>query len=614
MMTTKRCILSMALLLGVLSMTAQPRKAQGLSDNQMLLGYIATDSITVKGAAFGTAGTYPVGAILDAQDLAPYAGCRVVGVRMAAALDLGRARTFIYNITDTAITPVIEQKQRLYEGWNNVFFNGDGYEIKGDEMLFFGFDYTETDAMVAAEEGGLCGYGDDVEGAFYAYADLGSGLNLYSLSNIGCLCVQLIVDVSSLPLKDLDMAAADVGFKYKKAGETIDVMATYRNVGRQGVNSCRLGCRLDEGAPVFFEKKDSVASGRSEVTVFEFPLPADIAVGTHRLSVFVDQVEGQSLPASTAQRDTIVSTFAIYENMLYRSKAYMEIYTDQTSPYVPYLNDAVKLLTKDGNQLAVVNVHRPGTPLSVMAADYLHWLYAYTWPTFTVNRSYFPGEAHIAYDMNDYLPVIGADMTAAILGDMIVQDYASPTFATLALGLTYDETSRQMTIEATGDALPEAEAIYGELALTLMLAEDGVKGAQVVYNERTQRTTTNQNYQHNQVLRHFVTQPIGDAIQVADGKWKTSYSLTLDEGWNAENLTVVGLLTKKVDEVDNGNLRDVDVIDCNTASLSDITGVQTVTARPAEDNSCYSLSGRRIDPKTAKPGIYVRGGKKVIIR
>ena len=150
-------------LTAVVFLTAQ---AQGLSESQRLLGYIKTDSITIKGAAFGTAGTYTIGAVMTPQLLSAYAGCKVVGIRMAAALDLGRSRAFVYQLTDTGLTPVIEQKQRLYAGWNNILFNGEGYEIKGDENLFFGFDYTETAEMITADEGGLCCYGEDQSDAF----------------------------------------------------------------------------------------------------------------------------------------------------------------------------------------------------------------------------------------------------------------------------------------------------------------------------------------------------------------------------------------------------------------------------------------------------------------
>ena len=41
-------------LAAIVSLTAQ---AQGLSENQRLLGYIKTDSITLSGGAFGEPGT-----------------------------------------------------------------------------------------------------------------------------------------------------------------------------------------------------------------------------------------------------------------------------------------------------------------------------------------------------------------------------------------------------------------------------------------------------------------------------------------------------------------------------------------------------------------------------
>ncbi len=581
---------------------------------ERFIGYSQTDSITVSGGAFGVEGTYPIGAVLTPQMLSGYAGCRVVGIRLAVSQNLGRARTFIYSIGNRTLTVEVEQRQRIYEGWNNVYFNGDGYEIKGTETLFFGFDYTETAEMIAADEGALCGYGSDVDGGFYAYYDFGSGQGLYSLSGIGRLCVQLIVDVSSLPSKDLDLTAIDTGFKYKVAGEDIDVMATFMNVGLDSVKGYQLGCLLDEAEPVYVNIPDTIVSGRSGVNVFTFKLPQTMEIGLHHFTVFINAIDGQPLH-DKSRNDTLSVDFAIYENSALRSRAYLEIYTDQTSAYVPYLDKAVQLLVDNSNELAVVNVHRPGTPLSIGDSDYLHELYAYDWPTFTMNRAYFPGEAYVAYDMNDYLPVIGAEMTAAIIGDMVMQDFNSPSFATVDLQLGYNKATRRLTVKATGDMLPEAKAIYGDLALTLMLTEDGVKDSQAQYNEITQRTTNNSKYVHNQVLRCYLTAPIGDGIESVDDRYSASYETTLDENWNAEKMTVVALLTKKVDAVTEENLMEVDVINCNSMALSEVNnlGVKSVEAEQGTGSrDCYLLDGRRIDSTCLKSGIYVQNGKKIL--
>ena len=597
----RRLYFIILLLAGFLTAQAQ------LAKNQRLLGYTLTDDIDVSGGAFGYAGTYTIGAVLTPQMLSPYEGCRVVGLRLAAALPLGRTRTFIYTVENSDLQPVIEQRQRIYEGWNTVMFNGDGYEIKGGEMLFFGFDYTETDEMVQADEGGLCGVGEDTDGAFYAYGNFGSGVGLYSLSGLGCLCVQLIVDVSSLPGFDLDMTYLDTGFKHKQPGEIIEAYTTCRNTGTDTIFSYRLGYQLDSQEPVFATFTDTILSGRQAVWQFRCSLPSDIAIGMHQLSVFASEAGGQPLP-ERSKNDTLTAQFAVYRESMERQQAYLEIYTDQTSAYVPWLDDAVDLLAGKFDRMAVVNVHRPGTPLALTEAAYLHQLYAYDWPTFTVNRSYFPGEAYIAYDMNDFLPVIPAEMSAGILGDVVMQDAASPAFASVQLQASYDAATRQLTISSEGEALPEATAIYGDLALTLLLTEDGVVSRQAQYNAATQRTTNNQNYVHDYVLRGFMTSPTGDAIQVEDGRFSATHTTTLDAAWKPERMRVVALLTKKADQVTDDNVLDMDVLNANSLSLAQEllavrTPIQDVRGVPA---GYYTLDGKPLGTAKPRPGIYLR--------
>ena len=588
--------------------------AQGLSENQRLLGYIKTDSITVSGGAFGTAGTYPVGAVMTPQTLSSYAGCKIVGIRMAAALDLGRTSTFVCQVNSNKMDTLCIQKQRLYAGWNNIFFNNGGYEIKGNETLFFGFDYTETPEMIAADQGGLCGFGDDMEGALYAYGNFGQGLNLYSLSGLGRLCVQLIVDVSSLPLYDLDITWFDTGFKYKEPGEDIDAMINFSNVGRKAVGRYQLCYQLDDNAPVVSNLTDSLRTGVQSDWKFSLKLPYDIAIGRHTLKVFVGQVEGETL-SEKSKNDMKVVTFGVYRNKLPRDKAYLEIYTDQTSVVTPYLDEMVKLVADNSDALIVANIHKPNTPLALASAAYLHDLYAYTHPAFTINRSYFPGEEHIAYDMNDYLPSVGPEFCAGILSDMLLQDFDSPSFASVDLKLTYDAATRKVGIKATGNMLPEAKAIYGDLALTLMITEDNVKSRQTIVNAITGRMTNNQNYMHDDVVRAYVTSPIGDAITTNDNKYEANYEFTLDGGWNPDNIKVVGLLTKKVDAVTEANLYDLDIINANSAALGTITGIETIQPAVAVKSAgCYTLDGRQVDAKNLKSGLYIINGKKIIVK
>ena len=594
----------------ILSLILLMLSALGLQAQTRYVGYTTDDSISVKGGAFGQAGTYVIGALATPQMLAPYEGCRILGLRVASALPLGRTRTFVYQADGNSLTPVIEQRQRLYEGWNTVLFNGDGYAIGGGESLFFGFDYEETAEMVDAAEGALCGVGDEVDGGFYAYGNFGSGLGLYQLTGIGRLCVQLIVDVSSLPQYDLDLNEMIHGFKYKKAGESIEALCTFTNVGLHTIDHYQLGYQIDDGPATMQDFGEPLAEGRQEAWQFVCTLPADMAVVMHRLRVFVSKVQGEPLP-ERSKNDTLAVSFAVYEQSLQHDKVYLEVYTDQTSPYVPYLNEGLKELKQGAlaDMTAIVNVHRPGTPLAIGEGAYLHELYAYTWPTFTINRAYFPGEPYVAYDMNDYLPIIPPSMTAGIIGDMIGQDYAMPSFADVSLQADYDPADRRLSVTATGRLLPEAEAIYGELALTLLLTEDSVTGRQAVYDAATQHTSTDQNYVHNDVLRAYMTPPTGAMLRTDGATYAATFSTTLDADWAPARMRLTALLTKAADSVSEENLPDVDVINATTLSLGQLPGVLGIAAAPVRQEQpavYFTLDGKpAASPQRLRRGLYV---------
>ncbi len=47
---------------------------------------------------------------------------------------------------------------------------------------------------------------------------------------------------------------------------------------------------------------------------------------------------------------------------------------------------------------------------------------------------------------------------------------------------------------------------------------------------------------------------------------------------------------------------------------SKATGVEAVSVAPMADDTVYDLYGRRVDASRLTPGIYVRGGRKIIVR
>ena len=84
------------ILLAVAALSAAAQESDmGLASNERVIGYTVTNDIDVANGAFGQAGTYSLGAYMYADNLKAYAGCRIVGLRVAVGMDLGRTRMFL---------------------------------------------------------------------------------------------------------------------------------------------------------------------------------------------------------------------------------------------------------------------------------------------------------------------------------------------------------------------------------------------------------------------------------------------------------------------------------------------------------------------------------------
>ena len=601
------------------SQAAPPRKVDGLSATQRAVGYIVgnnPDSITRKGAMVGTAGTYPVGVAIPPAILDNYVGCKVIGIRMAAAQNLGKANTFLYTLANNTLSTPLTKSQRLYEGWNNVFFNGDtSLEIEEGMTLLAGFEYTETEQMLEEESGGLCTVGESAGNDFLIYADLGSGTGWYSISNMGALCVQLIVDVSSLPQKAVEMAYLDTGFRYKKAGEKVEMYVIAANTGREDINGYHIACQIDDGEVVTFDYDETL---REQTMAHQQPilaLPGDIAVGRHTLRVGL-LMEGETAPGSQEACDSAI--FYIYDHYLARQQNYVEQYISQNEYMTSIVNPLMNQVANANKEMALVNVHAPGTPLAIEEAAYLHKLYAYTLPSFTVNRSYFPGENYIAYDVNDYAGQYAA-LVPGIISELVQQDMGQPAFATIELTAQYDETTRQLTVDVEGDLAEGALDILGTPALTLLLTEDNVHSQQMVMNKVTLRTSLQRDYTHNSVLRKFVTPPLGAPVEVSGSRYTTHHSTTLDPSWNPLEMKLVAFITRPAEEVTDANVLQMDITNCNSLALAPLTSIHALESDgDGKAAEYFRANGQRVSGEHPTPGIYIirHGGKsqKVVVK
>ncbi len=574
----------------------------GLKENQMVIGHTITNDYSSEGAYIGEAGTYPIGASLSATALAPYAGCQIIGMRIASTLNQASTRIFIYDCSDLN-TAVHEQKNRLYPGWTNVIFNGNGIEIKGDEELFFGYDYVETPEIATGEIGPIGVTGTQTPGGF----NLLRNGELIELTGAGVVCVQLIIDITNLPQTNLAFTFTDTGFKYKQLGEQISFFASVANVGRDDVENFTAEIALD-GNIIDTQQVDmALKAGASETWQTNIKLPETTGIGTHHLTIAITGING----VETDRRPTATcsTSFAYFSESITRKRAYIEAFSSQQYAYSPYLDNVLAdYKTKaDMSRAAIVKIFEPATPLAVTGAESLWNLYAYDVPVFSVNRSLFVGEKNVAYCLNDYL-VLPPDVLTAVFTDIINQDLATPSFAEVNVATSYNEATKALNVNISGKILPELEAIYGETALTVMLVEDNVKEQQGVINSSGQ-TTINNNYIHNDVLRAYIGNPQGVAITPVGNSYSVDLEMTLNTSkFNPDQCRVVAVLSKKGNPTLE-NVADFDIVNTDQAPVKGPAGIEGIEADGSNVTyRWFTIDGIEVPASNLSDGLYIRLG------
>lgn len=597
-----------------------------ISATEHAFGLCDGDSVTQDNVSVGKEGTVPVGAVVYPEQLAAYAGCKVVGMRFALGQSVGATKAFIYNIEKGYINDTIRENnvRRTAAGWNEVRYNSaQEYTIKGDETLIFGFNDIETADMATTGNGPLAVYKPQTtdQNAFLAYADYGSGLGFYSLADKGNLCVQLIVDISSLPEKDISLNALINGKKYKKTGEELDAFLLFTNNGRSAIGSCTLGYRIDNGEVTAVDYTKTINPGETTSVEKIFAMPAGLGTGRHVLEFFVSSVDGAA-PSANLSDDTIRSAFVVYDHAFVRQQHYVEQYCSQGSYAQAYVdNEMFKTDAKDN--ICLVNIPQAGTSLAAEGTAYLEALYAYTYPCFTIDRFYFFGESNIAFDVNQYAAIMPSLVSQSV-ETLVAEANDNPSFATVDITRpTFDKESRKLTVNVSGQVVEGicAADVLGGFAITALLAEDGVVAPQTVPNAAGNGTTLNRNYVHNAVFRTYLSHPLGDAITLDGNRYDMTFTATLPATWNVENMKVVAFVAPAATAVDDDNVLDMDILNANSFRLKELTdnAIGHATADTATAEAVfYNMQGVCEGKTPSRPGIYlVKTGdkvRKVIIR
>lgn len=277
-----------------------PAKAN-LAANQRLVGYFNTDDCDTYLGVTGITGNNKVAMVLTADDLAPYYGKKIAGVRF----NLGQGETangvFVQNlkIADgqiTEATSLVSSDESVTSAagakntgeWHEVMFDQKVELNSSFEGLFVGYNYKQKSNNYPI------GVSSKVEGPFYIYANIpaskgGNGEDWYQINSGGYgLSIQLIVEGDFAPnaVRPLDFGEFTV-----VKGKSKNVAVSLWNIGSK-LTSIDYTIALDgkAGAEQHLDfGKDFGVGGTHTV---EIPFAAASELGKSTVTLTVTKVNG----------------------------------------------------------------------------------------------------------------------------------------------------------------------------------------------------------------------------------------------------------------------------------------------------------------------------------
>lgn len=277
-----------------------PAKAN-LAANQRLVGYFDTDDCDNYVGVPKFTGSNKVAIELTADDLAPYYGKKIAGVRF----NLGQGETstgvFVQNLTlengqivDMADVATSDKSVTSAAGakntgeWHEVMFDQKVELNSSFQNLFVGFNYKQTSSNYPI------GVNSEVDGPFFMYANIpssqgGKGTAWYQFQSGGMgLAIQLIVegDFGQNNVQPLDFGNVMVA-----KGKTKNVAISFRNLGSK-FTSIDYTISLDGKAGAEQHLDFGKDFGLGGTHTVEIPFAATSEIGKNAVTLTVTKVNG----------------------------------------------------------------------------------------------------------------------------------------------------------------------------------------------------------------------------------------------------------------------------------------------------------------------------------
>ena len=608
-MTFSKTLLSaLAALTMFTALAAQTSPAKmELQPNQRMLAYNTTDDYESEGAGFDVTGTVmPCIYITDAMT-EKFVGSQIKAIRFAVTKPVGKATVFIREVkadgsfgsADLASQEIAETA----EGWNLVTLDHPLTIVQG-QRYFVGYKFRNTNSLFAI--GVVKPY---VEHSSYCYGRLSvNGIGLYIMpETTGTLCIQAIVE-GDFATTDVVVSDLTCDTYTEQKGQ---LAYTFRAINYSSEPADIVySVAIDDKEVTTVSGSQGLAPSASEDISGRLTLPAETEGGTHRLTVSAKTVDGSPFSGSSYSQAT--TTFAVLAQVFSRQKHIVEHLTSTSCTYCPWGDEMLTMLEQYNPDVARISVHAtqnnnyPDPFVTDVSNTINSYLGMTGWPSASFNR--YPGflgddglTSTIAYYEDS------RDQMAQQIGNMLnVMSSELPTVAEINLQTELD--GRMAKVNVSGRLAKGYEQIIPSASLFVCVVED-----QLVASQLNTGTWIN-DYEHNNVLRRYVSSVYGDRLSATDDDtYEKSYTFALDPEWNADNLRIVAFVAPRAGSstmvINNGEAVSLG------QSYSDISSA--LKAGSNMQNRVYDLQGRCVGNSLStvsplKPGLYIINGKKVM--
>ena len=546
-------------------------------------GMISTDGQSKVGNA-----TVSAAVKIAPKDLEPYAGSRIVGIRIGLA-------NADYDITDLCgwVASGLDGEHLMeahfdgYQaGWNTVRFD-EPKQLSATDTLVVGYTFNQTKSARLISVAGL-----DTEDGFWI-AKNGAWENK-SGDVVGSLSVELVVSSPEFPTTDLSISSVDIN-PVVKHGDIVTLHGSLQNISLTDIRGYKVHVSVGEASPIVFEsdallRYQERTSFGIDIPTGDYPLALGLPV---TLEVFAED-DGR------LDNNIATTEYSCYDDSLPRRILFEEFTTEKCGNCPRAIEAIAECMANGYEEKTVLIAHHVGYYTDWLTVDEdkeFLWLYTAESGTFApggaIDRTHQPGNTSHPGPVNSigYADSVYPQLDWAL---------SVPSFVSVQPTAEIDD-DRNLSVVVDMERMPIFAYQVAEPRLSVILTEDSIRHhSQAGYSAEM-------DFHHMHVYRKSLNENIwGDPIVWDGDRAQMTFSAALPDDYDVNHLKVVAF----VNNYNPKNLNDSKVYNANDCKPSVKTGIKDIDADDNAAAPLYNIMG--VPVKGNYKGIVIRRGKKII--